>query len=169
MKCDMCKDREAAIHIQQIIGEETIDLHLCEQCAHEKGISSSNDKIELSLSELLTGLIGSRDAKSEDAEKKCNTCGLLFRDFRREGFLGCPECYQSFREELVSLLRKMGGSPRHTGKIPNKLNRYKTYLFDRELLKKELEDAVREEEYEHAALLRDRIRELDDDSGESDG
>ena len=163
MKCDACGDREAVIHIQQIVGEDSVDLHLCEACASEKGISSRNDKIELSLSQLLTGLIGDKNAGSE--EKTCHSCGMEFRNFKKEGKLGCPECYNEFRTEIVSLLRKVSGSARHTGKIPKRLSQFKTYLIDREELKKELQEAVTQEDYEAAAILRDRIRELDEDSG----
>lgn len=168
MNCDACGEREAVIHIQQIVGDDTVDLHLCEICANEKGISSRDDKIELSLSQLLTGLIGDQDTDKNGNEKTCHSCGMEFRSFRKEGKLGCPECYNAFRTEIVSLLRKVAGSARHAGKIPKRLSQFKTYLIDREVLKKELADAVGQEDYEAAAVLRDRIRELDEDTGETD-
>ena len=40
MSCDQCHEREAVIHLTQIVNEQVTTLHLCEQCAAEKGVES---------------------------------------------------------------------------------------------------------------------------------
>ena len=40
MSCDQCHEREAVIHLTQIVNEQVTTLHLCERCAAEKGVES---------------------------------------------------------------------------------------------------------------------------------
>jgi len=40
MSCDQCREREAVIHLTQIVNEQVTTLHLCERCAAEKGVES---------------------------------------------------------------------------------------------------------------------------------
>ena len=69
MKCEICNESDSVIHVQQVMGDETVELHLCDTCAQDRGISRVDDKIELSLSQLLTGLVGSGAAKAEQKTK----------------------------------------------------------------------------------------------------
>jgi protein arginine kinase activator len=75
--------------------------------------------------------------------------------------VGCPECYATFRSEIDDLLSEYSDAVHHKGRYPSKLHAYKAILIDKEQLKKQLEEAVRQEEYEHAAQIRDRIREIE--------
>ncbi len=159
MKCELCKKNDAVIHIQQIVGKENKEIHLCEKCAHKNGISSNSDKIELSLNELLNGLVDlSPRPRSEDS---CPACGTRLKDFRKNGLVGCPECYSAFREEIAGYLEDFAGKVKHTGKYPKRLKAYKALLVDKEILKKRLQEAVDNEDYEAAASLRDRISSLE--------
>jgi protein arginine kinase activator len=40
MSCDQCREREAVIHLTQIVNEQVTTLHLCERCAAEKGVEA---------------------------------------------------------------------------------------------------------------------------------
>ena len=46
MSCDQCHEREAVIHLTQIVNEQVTTLHLCERCAWEKEGISSVDAID---------------------------------------------------------------------------------------------------------------------------
>ena len=35
MQCDQCKEREAVVHLTQIVEEQVTTQHLCERCAAE--------------------------------------------------------------------------------------------------------------------------------------
>jgi protein arginine kinase activator len=167
MTCELCGEHEAVVHIQQIVGDDVYDLHLCEGCAKDKGISSKADKIELTLSEILTGLLDDEQmSASKRAALECPNCGKKYDDFRKEGTLGCVECYNTFGLEIKTLLKNMGGKIRHTGKYPAKLKMYKTLLIDKEVLKQNLKEAVKNENYEEAAALRDRLNEIESASAE---
>ena len=53
-------------------------------------------------------------------EKKCPVCGRTYSDFRRDGKLGCSECYKVFRGPVTETLRQIHPSTVHVGKIPSK-------------------------------------------------
>ena len=92
---------------------------------------------------------------------RCGSCGFDYSDFKRLGRLGCPECYRAFEKQLLPLLRQLHGSTQHRGKSPAEIE--PTVLINQELveLKEELSRAVQKEQYEEAARIRDRIKELE--------
>lgn len=151
------------------MGNEVVELHLCEKCAAERGISGGGDKIELSLSQLLTGLVDTgTSGKSEKPADRCPNCGLTLADFRKDGQLGCSECYTAFKREIEVFLQNTSGTTRHKGKYPGRLVAYKTLLIDREQLKDELKAAVTKEDYEKAAAIRDKIKKIEQTAGNQD-
>jgi len=90
-------------------------------------------------------------------------CGITFYEFRHQGRLGCPNDYICFEEQLEQLVANIHGATAHTGKRPQKSagNLDKQTQLIR--LRRDLRDAVHAEDYERASVLRDRIRELEDD------
>ncbi len=169
MKCDICGDNDAVIHVKQIMGNDVKELHLCTSCAGEKGISGEEDIIELSLSQLLTGLIDITDKISEKTDSEvCRNCGTNIKDFRKNGTVGCPECYNVFIKDVENYLQNTAGNFRHTGKLPEKVITLKTLLVDKESLREKLSSAISSEDYEQAAILRDRIKLLEKRAGVGD-
>ena len=148
--------------MKQIIGEEQVDLYLCETCARQKGINKSDDSIELSLSQLLTGLLRAEsETQTQEEPSVCLSCGTTIQTVRKEGRLGCPECYASFASEVRGIQKKLTGTIHHSGKLPKKLKEYKELIIDKQELQNQLDRAIGNEDYESAAILRDRIREID--------
>jgi len=91
----------------------------------------------------------------------CPTCGMTYDDFRKVGRLGCSDCYVTFKRSLGGLLKRIHGSPIHLGKSPARLvkpPKGKTELAE---LKRKLERAIEEEEFEEAARFRDQIRHIE--------
>ena len=160
MRCDICKTKEAVIHIQQIIGKERVDLHICENCALERGIADEEDRIDLSISNLLNGLIDRSDM-AEARDKACSRCSSSWEEIIKRERVGCEECYSAYDKEIRAYLHKMIGKTQHRGKYPQRLLTYKTILVDVVKLKEGLREAVKREDYEKAALLRDRINKLE--------
>ena len=120
MQCGICANKKATVHLTEIVDEQISELHLCEDCAREKSVQMEQ---QFGLADLLAGLADfSKQTKDVDKVKaKCVNCGLSYDDFRKFGRLGCSECYQSFRESLGALLKKIHGSNQHLGKAPIKL------------------------------------------------
>ena len=169
MKCDVCGNNDAVLHVKQIIGEQVKELHLCSECASEKGISGEEDIIELSLSQLLTGLIDLTDKYAELENRNiCSTCGTTIKDFRKSAMVGCSDCYNIFNKEIENYLENTAGQVQHTGKLPEKVGTLKSLLVDKESLKEKLEAAIDHENYEQAAVLRDRIKIIEKRAGVQD-
>ena len=55
MSCEQCHEREAVIHLTQIVNEQVTTLHLCERCAAEKGVESPGSLPKTPLWRLIAG------------------------------------------------------------------------------------------------------------------
>jgi protein arginine kinase activator len=161
MKCDACGLRDALIHVRQMQKNGFQELHLCEECAQERGFIREEDA-EISVGDLLAGLLDGAQAQGETASSAaCPRCGLAAAEFRKRGRAGCADCYEAFGADLRRILAQMAPRPRHAGKLPRELAMPAEDAADREELAAELRAAVEGEDYERAARLRDRIRNLD--------
>ena len=150
-KCQRCV-KQATVHITEVLPAGAYDeLHLCEACAK-------------SYLYPVNGPAKSGKSAAEPEEfggKVCPECGLKFVEFRNTGRFGCGHDYDHFREELTPLLESIHGDTKHKGKSPRGLPRVKTALAELNTLKKQLQQAVTAEQYETAAQIRDRIRQLE--------
>ena len=62
MQCQVCRKKEATIHLTEITDGVRSEMHLCGHCAQEEGIAV---KSQLSINELLSGLLSTQpDRKS---------------------------------------------------------------------------------------------------------
>jgi len=169
MVCDVCHIKEATVHLTEIINNKVSKLHLCEQCAREK---STEMEGHFGLADLLSGLadlvpvVDKKEENMPSVNIKCPACGFTFGDFRKIGRLGCPKCYDTFKEQLNPLLKKIHGSESHIGKMPAKRTKVRGKAALLEELKVKLENAVKLEEFEQAARLRDQIKALEKKSRE---
>lgn len=164
MLCDICKKREANIYITEVINSEKKNLYICEICASKLGIKGILKELNIPFDEnILKKFLELMPGMVEDVKKEkiCPTCDLKFIDFEKSGFLGCPDCYKTFKEELRPILLNLHGNVKHIGKKKGEKFTIETF-FESELkkLKRELEYAIEEERYEDAAKIRDKINEL---------
>jgi protein arginine kinase activator len=110
----------------------------------------------------MIGSIHSLQDKSALARPtQCPNCGMSFQDIRRLGKLGCSECYQVYAQELEATLRRIHGNSQHLGKIPLRGGEKVLIKKQIESLKNRLLEAVREEQYELAAEIRDGLKEME--------
>lgn len=159
MKCDICRERTAVIFVQQVSRGSSIELHLCEQCARERGYKIQDNRIDISLGGLFSGVLSNSDRGREGAQT-CPGCGTTLDELRKKRRVGCALCYQEFRGEITALMRSEGFTPGFDGPLPERLEAFKTLSPNPENLKKELQRAIESEDYELAAYYRDRIRAL---------
>jgi protein arginine kinase activator len=129
-------------------------MDLCESCAQEKGVTNPDN---LSIGSLLDN---QPKFESSSASMTCESCGTTHQDFKKGGRLGCEACYHVFRPVLEPLLDGMHAGINHLGKIPSRSVERKTVLESEDALRKALQKAVEEENYEKAAELRDRLKKL---------
>ena len=171
MLCDNCKERDAIINLTQVEHDSKVTLHLCEQCAQQKGVETGGAVMKTPLGGFLTALGkgggGGALVPAIADGVRCPACGSTLRDFRDSGRLGCDQCYVSFDAHLRDLLRRLHGSSQHVGEryaAPGEgdggsdASDPRSRLLD---LKAQLRQAVEGENFELAAELRDRIRVLE--------
>ena len=72
-------------------------------------------------------------------DKVCERCGTKLSEYYQTGMLGCPECYNAFRTEIISTLSSIQKSTEHTGKSisygldKELISEYKRLLAEKEL------------------------------------
>lgn len=158
MICDNCKKNEATVHTIQYINGNMTEKHLCKECAEQYG----NSLKELTNFDFFSNNDFIKDFFNVKLpeEKTCPVCGFSFDDFKRSGFLGCPECYKTFRREIIPMLRRVHGNTKHVGAIPEAEGKEMQIKNRINELKNKLNDAVAKEDFEEAAKLRDEINGL---------
>jgi protein arginine kinase activator len=161
----ICKEKDAKVHLTQIVGDKMQKVDLCEDCAKTKGV---NDPAGFSLADLLLGLGASKEIEENAGgeELKCNVCGFTQADFKKAGRLGCSECYVTFGEPLHALLKSMHKGTHHIGKVPQVLQKSRDLNDRLRTLQKKLDKAVAAENFEDAAELRDEIKAVKEKLGQ---
>src|SRR5207237_6648613 len=154
MLCDICKQNVATVHLAQMVEGKTKKVDLCEACSKEKGV---DDPTGFSLADLLLGLGAAQEMAQAAAgsDLKCPACGFTQADFKKSGRLGCAECYTTFAEGLEGLLKSMHKGIKHVGKVPQHLAQSRDLSDKLKSLQKKLDKAVADENFEHAAGVRD--------------
>ncbi len=167
MLCQVCNQRPANVHVTTVINNVRTELHLCQQCARERGELEVFAGPKFAFSNLLAGLLQSDAAAGVPAgipggsRSVCATCGLEYPEFMNTGYLGCSECYSQFLPMLRPLIARIHGHARHTGKVPVRAGKAVRFRKELESLREELRTMIEAEEYEKAALVRDKIRDLE--------
>ncbi len=152
MLCEKCGKHNATTHIRTIVNGVICEKNLCEYCAAEDGLGVS---MQNPLGSMLSSMFG--EFAKPVTTKRCKVCGSSFNDIAKSGKAGCSECYITFKSEFLPYLKRVHGSTNHTGKVPNILQNDNRV----EELKEQLKSLISEENYEQAAVVRDKIRELE--------
>lgn len=167
MKCQTCNERTARVHLTEITNKMKKEIHLCEECAREHeavlehAVGSTTQSAAETMPDAGTDIFG----EDEEPGGVCRLCGTSFAEFRSTGRLGCAEDYALFRRGLLPILERIHNARQHKGKVPPQVG--KKAVLEHEIIKlsDELQRAVRDEKYEHAARLRDRIQNLREEVG----
>jgi len=161
MLCQNCNKRPAKVHFTKIVNNSKVEMYLCEQCANEKSGLNINIGMPTDLNNLIAKFMGvPAEFPSFESVPRCTNCGMDFHEFQKTGKLGCSKCYAAFGERLKPLLKRIHGSVTHTGKVPARVSSTIETTREIERLQQLLQQAIIEEKYEDAAIIRDRIQEL---------
>ena len=158
MLCENCKIREAKITFVEVKDGKKRVLHLCPICAEK--LSLGLPEKGASADELPEERAERESPEERTQELACPSCGMTFSEFAKKGRFGCAECYFAFGEKVKEIFEEIHGSALYRGR------RYSTDRKVSELLRREkeleeaLEKAVREENFEEAARIRDELQKL---------
>ena len=166
MLCQECGKKPATLHFTKIVNGEKTEFHICESCAREKGEMIPGTPNGFSIHSLLSGLLdfepaGGKGLGAKLEHARCEECGLTYGQFSKIGRFGCSSCYKFFDKKLDPLFRRVHGNTGHVGKVPKRTGEQIQSRREIEQLKRELQDHIEREEFEDAAQIRDRIRELE--------
>ena len=95
-----------------------------------------------------------------DQERFCENCGMSLFDIKREGIVGCVNCYKIFSREIKQLIISNQVTINHVGVIPSKhfsKVKIKEKLVE---LEKQKEIAIAEENYVSAESIKNQIEKL---------
>lgn len=162
-KCDKC-DSPAAVHLLEIEDGQTSEKHLCEQHAVDEGLAVKIASVADSpIPELLDQFVLKHSGVATAAAGlQCDQCGLTYEQFTKSALLGCPACYAAFAAVLAPLLeRAHEEAHEHVGKVPRTAGDDVARQQRLMQLRRDLDEAVTNEQYERAAQLRDEVRQME--------
>ena len=164
MRCQICNENDATIHLTEINDGKRTEMHICEHCAAEQGIAV---KSQIPINELLSSLLAVQPtddelSSSSQQQSSCPHCNLTLAQFRKEGVLGCPYDYEVFEKSLLPLIERVhDGKTTHCGKLPSNTPQDAKKQIQLINLRQQLDAAVQSEDYELAAKLRDKIKKCE--------
>ena len=157
--CQHCKQAKATVHITDTVPDKR-ERHLCEKCAEEEGVIIK--QTHHTTNEILQQFIKQKTGLGAVDDLSCPKCGMTFREFQLKGQLGCPLDYDVFAKVLSPLIeRAHEGATHHVGKIPGTADETVHKQTGLVRLRRQLQEAIDQENYEQAARFRDRIETLE--------
>ena len=175
MLCSECGKNPATVHLMQSVNGVKTERHLCAECARK------HPELQMSFANVGLGAFGAENLFQKffnfgfgdmpflgmPQQTSCPTCGESLADFRETGLLGCPDCYDTFSDQIIPVLQRSHGNTQHTGETPEAAKNEpaatdaeaekRKQIYD---LQEQLAKAVKEEDFEQAAKLRDEIKSL---------
>lgn len=179
MLCERCGKKEATFYYKENVNGTVKTYNLCADCAAEL---QKSGKIQTNLGEdpfskmmhmfdgdnffggssLFGSLLGvpQKNGTKAATARTCPLCGSTFGDFVNTGKAGCPQCYETFANELLPSIQRIHGRTAHTGQVPARFRVENEKKQKIAALEKDLKEAISNEEYEKAAQIRDTLREM---------
>lgn len=187
MLCQNCGRNEVNFKYTQVINGVKKEIALCDKCAKELGIEGLDFNMPISFSSFFTDFFIESESLLPSMLKtnllECKRCGTTFDNFVNDGQFGCSNCYITFSDRILPILKNLHGSSNHIGRSykesideleynkkqfensqKNKEKKTEKKLDEKEIrlkkLQKDLQKAIKEERYEDAAKIRDEINDM---------
>ena len=154
MLCDYCQKNEATNVLKQTINGKTKLLHICDSCANS--MLFSNLFSDFSINQFF-----SQGLQPVRTKKVCDKCGMSLDDIMSTGKVGCDHCYDVFSGELSRSIEKIHGKSHHVGKAPRSAAGKLKQKNELAAAKEELSRLIEKQNFEQAAVVRDRIKKLE--------
>ena len=158
-KCDRCGN-SSVYHSKLIVNGVSQSTNLCRDCAIKEGVFNNQptnmfDDILSSFSSFL--------GFEETSEIVCPVCKTSLREFKTTGRLGCANCYETFREEINNVVKRIAPFEKHKQEEIKQKTKAKKLTKEEKIanLRQEMAQAVTEERYEDAAKIKKQIAKLE--------
>lgn len=166
MRCDACGSSDSLFVV--VSRDSQGETRLCRVCAIKKGYLSDEGLAAVPQMDSILDQLETLDQPTE-TEACCPECKMGLNQLVETGRLGCPTCVQVFRRQFLLARKRRGLAAGYAGKIPKSLGAgvaavgrgqgilpSSGTLVGSRLLA-DMESAVLAEDFEKAALLRDRL------------
>lgn len=166
MKCDKC-GKPSVYHSTLIVNGVSQTRNLCRDCAIKEGVFTSEPT---SLFDDMFSAFADFLPYERVANIVCPVCKTSLREFKNTQRLGCPNCYDAFRDEINNIVKRIAPFESHkqdsvrlkdfddrSEAQPNKANKISALRQDMAL-------AVKEERYEDAAKIKKQIQKLESEN-----
>lgn len=167
MICPRCQKQVATVQVTEIHNfvskghpeNEVREHRICESCAQELNVPHTGlpAKALANVWQLLQ-FHKQRAAQNAARSIRCPDCGMTLDELRRKGRVGCERDYEVFREYLDEQLERMHSGTTHVGHLPAGERKPDRSVVE---LRAALALAIREEDFERAAALRDEIETME--------
>ena len=185
MLCEKCGKNEATYYYHENVNGRVRTLRLCGSCAEAMEKADELPKLRRdrlfgeydsffddpffsapvkAMNGILSGIFGDR-ALNSGAQKErkdgkvCPGCGSTLRDIATRG-TACPRCFETFAEELAPSVSRTHGRAAHTGRVPARFRDRIERRRKIEALTEQQREAIRDEDFERAAGIRDELKKL---------
>lgn len=182
MLCEVCGKAPATFFFRQTKNGHTVEKNLCSECAGKQGLVPDGffplgtDGTDDFFGNFLGSFLNEKPKVV--ANETCPKCGMTLSELLHNGKVGCDNCYTVFRSALMPTIAKIHGNVRHCGSRPPENEEAKkgeerenmsvgtkktepTKEEELALLRDKLKLAIEKQEYEDAAVYRDKIRALE--------
>ena len=181
MLCENCHLNEAEVKLTVKSKDGTHEKWVCSICAQgdnpwhqshdDTSYHSHQDDIEEAfvVKQILQHLATKHGINFQEMafkeEKQCPTCHMTLKDIAHVGKFGCADCYATFKDDIIDIVRRVqGGQFEHVGKTPQSSHKKLVIKKQIEEKTKYLNKLIEEQNFEEAAVIRDEIKALKDES-----
>ena len=173
MLCQKCNKKTASVFISSIINGKEKRVYLCDDCAKDYTLFNFKFPDPFSIKDVMEKFKTNKESfidteedllaidKESEEDIKCPNCYGSYNEYRETGRLGCSRCYEFFEKQLKPIIKNMYSYEEYIGKLPKKENSSICINKEIRILREDLNKAVEQEEYEKAASIRDKIKELE--------
>lgn len=166
MLCQKCQKNLATVRYAEVVDGKVRDLRLCPECmAVQQGESNAGFGLSGSAPAPKRAAQSRKRPGRDETEVVCPSCGQGSFEVARTRRMSCPVCYDSFKSILEPLLRELHSSVIHRGRTPHMDDERERFRIELQTKRALLRTALKSENYEEAAVLRDDIQRLEESVG----
>jgi len=147
MFCENCKINPASGYIEETKAGLVRRINLCSRCLSQK------EKMTFGVN------MFSQFLSAPQIKQVCLVCNTTLNTILNTLFVGCPDCYTELGEQLAPVIKNIQGTISHAGTRPGESISIRDELKQ---LKLQLNQAIKEERFEDAALLNKRIKSIEE-------
>ncbi len=163
MNCDRC-GKPSVYHSTLIVNGVSQTTNLCRECAIKEGVFDASptsifDELFMPFADILPF--------EKVKNIVCPVCKTSLKEFKQTHKLGCPNCYDVFKEEIEKIVSKIAPFSTHKQEPIKKLKSTKKKESKAQTileLRNQMAQAVKEERYEDAAKIKKQIKALESEN-----